>query len=209
MKRLLLSMISPSIFPSSCLLPAALLTLAACGTTTRFAALNPPPHPLTPKPAEAVVLFSSALPAQPYVEIGIVQGKQESDISLDELPEILAAMRVEAGRRGCDGLILNGPSNAPGARVLGPFEGANRTIVEGFWATCIAFTDIPEPTRVAAPPLLQPDEHFGAGRLREPPAPPPSEQIVPPPPPRAPEMAEQPPPPPRLPPAAAELPPSG
>lgn len=197
MKRLLLSMLCPS----SCPVPAALLALAACGTSTRFATLNQPPHPLTPRPAEAVVLFSSALPAQPYVEIGIVQGKQESDISVDELPEILAAMRVEAGRRGCEGLILNGPSNAPGARVLGPFEGANRTIVEGFWATCIAFTDQVElagPVNLPPPPFRQPGERVGAGRLREaPPAP----EATPPP------SAPAEPPPPRLPPAPAEPPP--
>ncbi len=189
-------------------MPAALLALAACGTTTRFATLNQPPHPLTPRPAEAVVLFSSALPAQPYVEIGIVQGKQESDVSLDELPEILAAMRVEAGRRGCEGLILNGPNNAPGARVLGPFEGANRTIVEGFWATCIAFTDQVElagPVSLPPPPFRQPGERAGAGQPREAPQQP---ETAPPPPPPAPPPAPPavPPPPPRLPPAPTEPP---
>jgi hypothetical protein len=123
----------------SAALPAALLALAACGTTTRFAPLNSSPHPLSPRPAATVQLLTTSLPSQPYVEIGIIQGTQESDLSLDEMPQIIATMRVEAGRRGCDALVLNGPNNtSPAFGQLSASE--HRGALQGFWGTCVVFT---------------------------------------------------------------------
>ncbi|MEO7093053.1 MAG: hypothetical protein ABI175_07380, partial [Polyangiales bacterium] len=67
-----------------------MLVLTACGTTAQFAATNPSPRPLAPRPAETVTVFSTGLPDQPFVEVGIIQARQSSEFSVDELPEILA-----------------------------------------------------------------------------------------------------------------------
>src|SRR5262249_61441793 len=87
------------------LLPSILLVAAAaCGTTTRFIATNTAPHPMTPKPAEAVAVFTTGQTDVPYVEVGIIQGRQTSTVSFDEMPEIIATMRTEAGGAGRDAL---------------------------------------------------------------------------------------------------------
>jgi len=158
----------------SAALPAALLALAACGTTTRFAPLNSSPHPLAPRPAATVQVLTTSLPAQPYVEIGIIQGTQQSELSLDEMPQIIATMRVEAGRRGCDALVLNGPNNtSPG---IGQITASDHPrALQGFWGTCVVFTG--EAQQVAGPVIAPPPPPpFGMQ-----PAPQPQAHVVPPP----------------------------
>lgn len=135
-----------SLLSASCL--AAVLALVGCGASTKFAPLNPSPRPLSEKPAELVQVYTTALPSQTYVELGVIQGSQSSDLSDADMPEILAAMRKRAGKIGCDGLILNGVAN----RTISPtspsnFEGGTKSL-EGYWGTCIVFVDAP----VAAPP---------------------------------------------------------
>lgn len=177
--RLRLSRLSSLLSAS---LPVALVALAACGTTTRFAPLNSSPHPLTPRPASMVQVLTTSLPAQPYIELGIIQGTQASELSLHEMPQIVATMRKEAGRRGCDALVLNGPNNtSPGVGQITTTD--HPRSLQGFWGTCVVFTG----ERVAAspgapaaydwtnpPPLVAPA-----------PAPQAQPQVLPPPPPAA------------------------
>jgi hypothetical protein len=142
--RLRLSRLSSLLSAS---LPVALVALAACGTTTRFAPLNSSPHPLTPRPASMVQVLTTSLPAQPYIELGIIQGTQASELSLHEMPQIVATMRKEAGRRGCDALVLNGPNNtSPGIGQITTTD--HPRSLQGFWGTCVVFTG----ERVAASP---------------------------------------------------------
>jgi hypothetical protein len=159
--------------------PAALATfaalggLAACGTTTRFAPLNSSPRPLTPRPAATVQVLTTSLPAQPYIEIGIILGTQESELSFDEMPELIATMRVEAGRRGCDALVINGPNNtSPGVGQITATD--HPRSLQGFWGTCVVFT----PNEPLAGPvnITGPD---GVPTV----APPPQQPVVAPPPP--------------------------
>ena len=117
------------------------LVLTACGTTAQFAATNPSPRPLTARAAETVSVFATGLPDQPFVEVGIIQARQSSEFSVDELPEILAERRVEAGRRGCDGLVINGTRDSSSSTnaILG-HTSSSRTL-EGFWGACIVFVE--------------------------------------------------------------------
>ncbi len=120
-----------------------LLVLTACGTTSQFAATNPSPRPLTARPAETVTVFATGLPSQPFVEVGIIQARQSSEFSVDELPEILAEMRVEAGRRGCDGLVINGTRDSSSSTTTishHAMTSSSRTL-EGFWGACIVFVE--------------------------------------------------------------------
>ena len=126
------------------LLPVILLA-AACGTTTRFIATNPAPRPMAPRPAESVAVFTTGHPDVPYVEVGIIQGRQSSSLSFDEMPGIIAAMRQDAAKAGCDAVIINGASD----KVVGGREGTDT--LEGFWGACVVYMQ-PQTAAVTAPP---------------------------------------------------------
>lgn len=133
------------------LITPALLLLAACGTTTRFVATNPSPHPLTPKPAAAVHVYTTGTPEVSYVEIGILQSRQSSGVSTHDMPEIIATMRAEAGKIGCDGVIINGVADkAEGSTTITDDSySSSQTTLEGFWGACIVYVDDAETAAVA------------------------------------------------------------
>ena len=121
----------------------AVLLITACGTTTQFAPTNPSPHPLAARPAESVAVFATGLPDRPFVEVGIIQARQSSEFSVDELPEILAEMRIEAGHRGCDGLVINGTRDASSSTTTVSHRAmtSSSKTLEGFWGACIVFVE--------------------------------------------------------------------
>ncbi len=125
----------------------AVLLLTACGTTTRFAATNPSPRPLASRPAESVTVFATGLPDRPFVEVGLIQARQSSEFSVGEMPEIIAEMRAEAGRRGCDGLVINGASDKTSSSTTVSRHGmmSSSETLEGFWGACIVFDNDPPP----------------------------------------------------------------
>jgi hypothetical protein len=137
---------------STRLLASALLLIAACGTTTRFVATNPSPRPLTPKPALAVHVYTTGAPQAEYVEVGILQARQSSGFSTDDMPEIIAEMRQRAGAIGCDGLIINGAADKhEGSTFVSDdaISSSNQTL-EGFWGACIVYLDENAPAATAA-----------------------------------------------------------
>jgi hypothetical protein len=117
----------------------ALVLAAACGTTTRFTPTNPSPHAMQPKPAEAVHVYTSGPPQIAYVEVGIIQSRQSSEFSTHEMPEVIQKMRTEAGRIGCDGVIINGPNNETRNSLW--LEDNDVHTLEGFWGACIVYGD--------------------------------------------------------------------
>jgi len=134
---------------------ALVLALAACGATTRFVATNPSPRPLAPRPPAAVQVFTSGRPAIPYVEVGVLQGRQGGLIvtGADAMPEIVTKMRADAAAIGCDGLIINGSADRVEGTSTGP------TTVQGFWGACIVFL---APER-AAPGAITPGATAAVG----------------------------------------------
>jgi hypothetical protein len=131
----------------------AMLVLSACGTTTRFAATNSAPHPLMARPSAAVEVFVTGLPQRQFVEVGIIQARQSSEFSNDEMPDIIAEMRTEAGKRGCDGLVINGASDTQqSSTYVSHHEMSSSTkTLEGFWGACIVFVNDPPPIAAAGP----------------------------------------------------------
>jgi hypothetical protein len=122
------------------LLPALAL-LAACGTTTRFVATNPSPHPLAAKSADKVDIYTSGQPQVSYVEVGIIQSRQSSGFSVDEMPQVLSKMRTEAAKIGCDGVIVNGANNKTEGSGWSDRDGGSSSVqtLEGFWGACIVY----------------------------------------------------------------------
>jgi hypothetical protein len=117
---------------------------AACGTTTSYSPTNPSPRAMQPRAPEQVYVYTTALPQVPFVEVGIIVSRQSSTMSVHRMPEILAAMRKEAARLGCDGLIINGVNNTVDNSLNDVSFNSTR---EGFWGVCIMYL---EPGAVAA-----------------------------------------------------------
>ena len=112
---------------------AALLALSACGYQTQFVATNPPPRPMYRRAPETVEVFTaSGKPTRAYVEVGILQTRQ-GDGESGHIAAIIEEMRGEAGKLGCDALVINGAS----PDVVGGEDGT-RTY-QGYWGACILY----------------------------------------------------------------------
>jgi hypothetical protein len=128
------------------------LGLVGCGTNIAYVPLNSPPHPLTPRPPESVELFTTSPPQRPFVEVGAIESQQQS-MSQDGVDVIYAKMRAEAGKRGCDALVIVGSNDATqvsGSMSHGSGSVGSRTL-KGYRATCVVFTDAPDTSAAAAP----------------------------------------------------------
>lgn len=114
---------------------AALLsvTLTACGTTISSTPMNSPRMPMRPRSAAEVDMYGAAKPTRPYREVEIIKGQQSSPWSFDKEFEMLDKVREEAGRRGCDGLIVLGQANTNMA------VGQSIQTLKGYLATCIQY----------------------------------------------------------------------
>ena len=134
--------------------------IAGCGTTTRFAKINPAPRPMVPRPLSSVQVFAASMPTRPYVEVGIVQGRRSSEYSSHGMPQIINEMKRKAARLGCDALVVKGPHSAVQSDLIGVLLDTHTlSTLEGFWGVCVywrseqvAQTSAPKPApRVAAP----------------------------------------------------------
>ena len=108
--------------------------LAACGSSATFIPTRQLAEPPRARPTESVELFTAGPPARPYVELGIIEGSQDTHLSPHGTAEILTSMRETAGRYGCDALVLTGAANRDGVDV----EGNART-VQGIRGTCVVW----------------------------------------------------------------------
>ncbi len=114
--------------------------VAGCGTEFKYVQTNPTPKPLREVPAEDVVVLTSDHPSEPYAEIGILAVEQRSRLSNDEMPQIIKTLRRKAGKRGCEGvLIQERTSDIKKDHWVGGVAS-----LEGYRATCIVFLDYGE-----------------------------------------------------------------
>jgi hypothetical protein len=86
-----------------------------------------------------VEVFSSGRPERPFVEVGIIETQQQSMYSLDKPDAVFAELREEAGRQGCDALILLGTNDGMQV-VVGQYGGSGQTL-KGYRATCAVYKD--------------------------------------------------------------------
>lgn len=82
-----------------------LIALVGCGTPTYFSRTNSAPRPLASKAPDAVTVFAGNRPVEPFVVLGILKAINYYDM-FDRTHALVAAMKREAGARGCDGLII-------------------------------------------------------------------------------------------------------
>jgi len=132
----------------------AFLSLAAC-VRVDYIPLNDPPHAMVPRDPGQVQVFQTEKPTRPYAEVATIE-KQSGSTS----PEtIMEKMREEAGKRGCDGLILTGNNDA--TITTGSFNRRGGSIntqeLKGYRGMCIVYTGPePVPAAPAAPPQPPP-----------------------------------------------------
>ena len=125
---------------SRCIGLALLLTgsaLVGCGTRVDYTPLRAPTGAMTPRSPAEVEVFLTQKPSRPYVEVGLLEARQESTMSLDGQSGIIAELREEAAEIGCDGLIVTGDAD----EVTGHADkqGGYVTELKGYRAVCIVW----------------------------------------------------------------------
>jgi hypothetical protein len=111
--------------------------LVACGTSMQYVPLNPAPHAMTPRAGDAVEVFMGRQPERAFVEVGTLESQQSSEFSTDDKSAIIAKMRQDAGKRGCDGLMFVGSNDA--TVVTGDHGNVDSATLAGYRATCIVY----------------------------------------------------------------------
>jgi hypothetical protein len=133
----------------------ALAMLAAgCGTAIEYTELNTPPGPMQPRDPGSVEVFTTSRPARPFTEVGLIESQQESGLSTDGMAEIIQQMRIVAGERGCDALIISGANDA----VVGHANNDHGHVqtLKGYRGACVVYTGeappmAPSPAQAASP----------------------------------------------------------
>ncbi len=120
----------------------ALIILSGCGSRITYLPTNTAPRALEARPAEQVEIFTASRPERGYVEVGIIESQQESMYSSSAPEAVFQALREEAGKRGCDGLIVLGSNDAVGAVMLQ--QGAFPYTLRGYRGTCVVWKEAPE-----------------------------------------------------------------
>ena len=124
----------------------SVLSVAAvgCGTSLRFLPASPAAGSArAQKAAYQVEMLSLPPTTREYVEVGVLEG-QKQWMSLDSVEEVLAKMRSQAARMGCDALVVTGGlvgSGGAGTVLLFKEHGGRSN---GYRATCIVWKSPPQ-----------------------------------------------------------------
>ena len=110
--------------------------LAGCGTRVDYTPLRAG-GAMRPRPASQVEVFLTQKPPRPYVEVGLLEARQESTLSLDGQSGIIEELREEAAEIGCDGLIVTGGANETTGHA--DQHGGYVTELKGYRAVCIVW----------------------------------------------------------------------
>jgi hypothetical protein len=108
--------------------------LTACGTDVQYMPLNAAPHEMAARDPSSVELFTTGKPTKPYVEVGRIRSELASVASNSNADDLLQALRVEGGKRGCDAVIVAGTDKMASANAMGAYEGTL-----GYTGVCIVY----------------------------------------------------------------------
>lgn len=114
-----------------------LLTLCGCGTSLNYVATADPPRPLFVRSADQVEIFMTRAPDRPAIEIGMIESQQE-EMSSDDSKEVIGKMRIFAGKRGCDALVIFAGNDATVGQG-GPTYASVKTL-KGYRGSCVVYT---------------------------------------------------------------------
>jgi hypothetical protein len=105
-----------------------LLTSACVPLWVEFTPFADLPRPADPRrPTDKVEIFASGPPAVGHIDVGMIQASSGS--AMASPGELLAAIREEAGKQGCDAIVVNPPG-----RLNHP---------DGLSATCVRYLAAP------------------------------------------------------------------
>lgn len=141
-----------------------LLTLAGCGHSIEYTAMNKSPHGMTRRAPDSVEVFMTQRPARPAVEVGYFEIEQQSPAA-GGTPEMIRKLREEAAAVGCDALLVSEPhdriqgySGQHQGQVNGAgYQGTSNysaSRVRSHRAICLMFTE--EASATPAAPLQAP-----------------------------------------------------
>jgi hypothetical protein len=114
------------------------LLACGCGTLVSYTPVADIGDDAEPKAGSEVDVYMSGPPDRPYRDVGLLEAEQESDLSLDDTPEMLRKLRARAGVLGCDAIYLKGVGSKAEPRAVIDFH--NTDSVKTLAATCIRYT---------------------------------------------------------------------
>ena len=113
------------------------LAMTGCGTRVDYTPLRGPAGAMIPRSPSEVEVFLTQKPSRPYLEVGMLEARQESTLSLDGQSGIIAELREEAAEIGCDGIIVTGAADEVTGHV--DKNGGYITELKGYRAVCIVW----------------------------------------------------------------------
>lgn len=108
---------------------------AGCGLALRVVPLASASTPRAPRAASAVDLFVTGRPTVAARDLAILTVEEESIYAVSSDGEALARLREEAGRMGCDALVVLGPSGGVGSGIGGDYTRS----LHGFRGACVEY----------------------------------------------------------------------
>jgi hypothetical protein len=120
------------------------LLLVGCGAWSSQTFINPAPHPMAARPPASVEVFTAGAPTRPHVDVALLEVRQRDGWSFSTTAVMIAQLREDAAEMGCDGIVVTGPNNHTVDSGLGTGT------LHGFFATCVAYTDL-SPVAARAP----------------------------------------------------------
>lgn len=87
-----------------CAVALGIQALAACAPEIHSLETNTPSTALKARAPESVAIFSTSKPTRPFVEVAMITSAKTW--MLQDTTDLVKALRQEAARKGCDGVIL-------------------------------------------------------------------------------------------------------
>lgn len=115
----------------------ATITVACQVGGVTYTPLKAPPRPLQSRSAKSVEVFVSARPNIAFVEIGLIECRAAQ--GMDE-HDVIDCLQREAGRVGCDAIVIVGGLEKEGSYGKLMYEGG------GLRSSCVVYTGAPSST---------------------------------------------------------------
>ena len=120
------------------------LTLFGCSTFVTATPIHSPPRPLVPRNPASVQVLASTPPAEPHVDVALLQVEQQEGLDRQGTDYMIQRLREKAAELGCDAVYIKATSEHDGQNsYLAP--DAHELL-----ATCIVFTPPPNAARERA-----------------------------------------------------------